>query len=547
MGSTASKINRIVTAMFACVATAGLLASCASASNNASPQQSFVSVNNTEPSTGLIPSDTSDMAGWKVVTQLFDGLVTFDNKGGLQYVGAQSIEPNADASKYTITLKPGLTFSNGEAITADTYAKTWSFAANAANGQMGASIFATIQGYDQLQDPKGDKNATLSGLHVVNDTTLEVTLNAPDSSFPYKVGDVAFLPLPSSAFSDIKKFGEHPIGNGPYELKDWQHDQSITLVPNPKYAGPRSVRNGGITFQIYQSLDSAYADLLAGNLDVLDTIPNAQLATYRSEKRVTAFNQPGPAFVSLTIPQNLAHFSGKEGQLRRQAIAHAIERDKIASAIFKDTVTPATDFLAPVIKGYSKDLDSDGALKYDEALAKQLWDQANEIAPWEGSFEIAYASDGTDKEWVDAVAHSLTNVLGIDAKPSIFPTNKELSSAIHDRTVGAAFRSGLQSDYPHPEGYLVQGYASWSGGGTGLNHGDYNSAEFDGLMRKAAAESDIDKAVAIYQDSERVLLRDLPVIPLWYRNVTAAAGKKVSTVPFNYMGVPDYVALEIKS
>ena len=67
-------------------------------------------------------------------------------------VEAESITPNDDASEYTIALKPNLAFSNGEKITADTYAKSWSFAANAANGQVGASIFEDIQGYDELQD-----------------------------------------------------------------------------------------------------------------------------------------------------------------------------------------------------------------------------------------------------------------------------------------------------------------------------------------------------------------------------------------------------------
>ena len=170
------------------------------AGESGSSSKSVVTVNNVEPAAGLIPSNTNDMAGWKVVTQLFEGLVTFSDTGELVYADAKSITPNDDASQYTITLRSGLKFSNGEKITAQTYAKSWSFAANAANGQMGAAIFATIKGYDGLQDEHGDKDAQLSGLEAVNDTTLKVTLAAPDSSFAYKVGDVAFLPLPDEAY-----------------------------------------------------------------------------------------------------------------------------------------------------------------------------------------------------------------------------------------------------------------------------------------------------------------------------------------------------------
>ncbi|MCB5513499.1 ABC transporter substrate-binding protein, partial [Erysipelatoclostridium ramosum] len=65
----------------------------------------------------------------------------------------------------------------------------------------------------------GGNDAQLSGLKVVDDHTLQVTLNAPDSSFPYKVGDVAFLPIPESAYADANAFGDHPIGNGPHMPK----------------------------------------------------------------------------------------------------------------------------------------------------------------------------------------------------------------------------------------------------------------------------------------------------------------------------------------
>lgn len=536
--------HRMLAPLAAAAAVLTLLAGCAtgqSSTNGAhSRNGTVISVNNTEPATGLVPANTNDLAGWKVVTLLFDGLVTFDDNGGLTYVGAKSIEPNADASRYTITLKDGLKFSNGERITAETYARSWSYAANAVNGMLGAATLSTIKGYDALQHAGVDRNAQLEGLRVVDPHTLSVTLNAPDSSFPYKVGDIAYLPLPSSAYRNIKAFGEHPVGNGPYKLKSWDHGRSIELEPNPDYDGPRKAKNGGIDFQIYQSLDAAYADLLSGHLDVLDTIPNTALATYRRQKGITAISRPGPGFTSITIPSVLDHFNGEEGQLRRAAIAHAIDRERIASRIFRGSVTPATDFLAPVIRGYSSDLDTAGTLAYNPAQARKLWAQADAISPWSGTFRIAYASDTTDKQWVDAAVNSIKNVLGIDATSYPFPTSAELSTAINERTVGAAFKSGLQSDYPHPEGYLVQGYGSAYADGRGLNNGDYRSAEFDSLIAQAAAQTDLDTSIALYQQAERVLLHDLPVIPLWYKNVTAAAASSVTSAPFNYMGVPAY-------
>ena len=293
-GSITTGLLKPITAALSIVA---LLAGCGSVEakdtvTEATSADKVVSVNVTEPSNGLLPSDTSDMSGWKIVSQLYDGLVTFDAEGNETLVEAESITPNDDASEYTIVLKPNLTFSNGEKITADTYAKSWSFAANAANGQVGASIFEDIQGYDDLQDAEGSKTAQLSGLTVVDGTTLKVRLKASNSAFLYKIGDIAFLPMPSEVIKNPKEYGQKPIGNGPYKLKAYKSGEEIILEKDDSYKGPRKVKNAGIDFKVYQSLDAAYSDLLAGNLDVLDSIPTSALKTYQNEKNITAVSKP---------------------------------------------------------------------------------------------------------------------------------------------------------------------------------------------------------------------------------------------------------------
>lgn len=531
----------IAAALSATLALSGCGSTSAESSNGTKASaDSIITVNNVEPGAGLIPGNTADTAGWKVVTQLFDGLVTFSNDGKVVLADAQSITPNADASVYTIKLKSNLAFSNGEKVTAESYAKAWSFSANATNGQMGAAIFSTIKGYDDLQNGTASKDAQLSGLRVVDDSTLEVSLATPDSSFEYKVGDVAFMPLPSVAYKDITAFGKHPIGNGPYVFESWTPNEDISLKINESYDGPRKAANGGIHFKLYSDLNAAYADVQAGHLDIIDQIPSASLSSYKTDSGVTAIDKVGPGFKSLTIPQSLKHFGGEEGALRRQAISLAIDRKSITSKVMLGSATVATDFTAPPIAGYSTDIDTNKVLTYNKEKALELWKQADAISPWSGTFEISYAADGTDKAWVDAVNNSLKNVLGIDVESVPFSTSKELSTAILKRSVGTAFKSGMQSDYPHPEGYLVQAYGSAFADGKGLNNGDYKSAEFDSLISQAAAETDLNKAVTIYQSAEKVLLKDLPVIPLWYQNTNAATNGDVGNVEINYMGYPAY-------
>ncbi|MFD0704166.1 ABC transporter substrate-binding protein [Alloscardovia venturai] len=528
------------------------LAACGSlsSSNSTNAKESVdknatITVNSVEPTGELTPGNVSDTASWKIASQLFDGLVTFTNKGELVMDEAQSITPNEDASVYTIKLKKGLKFSNGESITAQTYAQAWSYAANAAHGQVGASIFATIQGYEDLQRKDVSPDAQLSGLKVLDNQTLQVTLNAPDSSFSYKVGDIAFLPIPSIAYKDMHKFGTNPtVSNGPYVLDKWNVNKDIKIKRNAAYTGIRKAKNAAIDFVVYDSLDTAYADLQSGNLDVLDTIPTSALENYKTDSTIQAFSDGSSAFKSITIPQFIEHFSGEEGNLRRQAISYAIDRDSIVKKILIGAATPATDFLAPVIAGYSKNLNGTDVLKYNPAKAQKLWAQADAISPWSGTFTIGYNADGSYKTWVDAIANSISNVLGIKAEGDAYATSKDFSTAVNQRQIKGAFRSGLQSDYPHPEGYLFQAYDSASADGKGLNNGDYKSTQFDSYMSEAAKQTDLKEAIKTYQRSEELLLKDLPVIPLWYDNVNAGAGQKMKTVKFNYMGLPSYYELQ---
>ena len=129
----------------------------------------------------------------------------------------------------------------------------------------------------------------MSGLQVVNDLEFTVRLKAPTIDFLLRLGHSAFYPLPDIAFRDMAAFGRDPVGNGPYKLADspdgpsWEHNVKIDLRPNPDYHGNRKPHNKGLRFEFYANLDTAYADLLSGNLDVLDTIPPSALPVYKRD------------------------------------------------------------------------------------------------------------------------------------------------------------------------------------------------------------------------------------------------------------------------
>lgn len=214
-------VKRFAAMAAACVMLVSV-AACGSKSDSgatANPGEAIISVNNTEPQSPLVPADTNEMGGGKVIRYLFEGLVSYDVNGKQHLEVAKSITPNDDASQFTIVINDGWKFTNGEAVTASSFADAWSYAANVKHAMKQASRMSIIKGYDELQDPNVSDDAKLSGLEVKDDHTLVVTLNHSDSVFPVQLAHQSFFPLPSVAYKDIKAFGKNPIGNGPYKLK----------------------------------------------------------------------------------------------------------------------------------------------------------------------------------------------------------------------------------------------------------------------------------------------------------------------------------------
>lgn len=533
---------KTLTVMVACGALVLPLAACGSSSAGGS-DDNIVRVYGCEPQNPLIPTDTNEVCGGNPETLLFSELIGFDAKGNPKNEVADSIEVNDGNTEYTIKLKKGWKFTDGTEVKAENFTRAWSYGANAKNAQLGASFFAPIQGFEDLQKDglKGDEQ--LSGLTVVDDYTFTVKLNAPSSVFKTMLGYSGYAPLPDSFFDDPKAFGENPVGNGAYKFDSWDHNQSIKLSKNPDYKGSFPAKNDGVWFMVYTDPQPAYADVEAGNLDSMDTVPTSALSTFESDDQVQAVNEPGNVSQSFTFAANQKHFSlDDEGRLRRAAVSMAIDREQIIDKVSNGTNTPAVDFTAPLIPGYSESVPGNEVLQYNPDKAKELWEQANQIAPWgdDESFDIAYNADGGGKDIYDAICNSIHNTLGIKSQATPYPTFSEMRDDITDRKITTAFRSGWQPDYPSAYSYLYSLYDSESADGKGSNDGDYKNPEFDALIDKANTESSDDAAKQDYQQAQEILFKDLPAVPLWYANNKGVAAKNVKGFTLTWQGIEDY-------
>ncbi|MDT9688368.1 ABC transporter substrate-binding protein [Streptomyces sp. P9(2023)] len=492
-----------------------------------------------DPQNPLEPANTNEVQGGKVLSMIFRGLKQYDPKTGeAQNMLAENIE-TTDSTNFTVTLKDGWTFSNGEQVTAQSFVDAWNYGAHLKNNQKNASFFGQIEGYDQVHPESGEPTAeTMSGLKVVDPKTFTVKLTQKFSTWPDTLGYAAFSPLPKSFFDDHAAWLDKPVGNGPYTVDSYAKGSQMELKRWAGYPGADKAKNGGVTLRVYTDNNTAYTDLTAGNLDLVDDVPASQLKNVEADLGDRYINVPAGIIQTLGFPFYDAAWNKPGQEKLRQGISRAINREQITDTIFQKTRTPAVDWTSPVLgaEGGFKDICGDFC-KYDAVEAKKLVTEGGGIPG--GTMKISYNADtGSHKEWVDAVCNSINNALG-DNRACVgnpIGTFADFRSQVSTQKMPGPFRAGWQMDYPLIQNFLQPLYYT----NASSNDGKYTDPEFDKLVDQANAESDIAKAVETFQQAEEILRDDMGAVPLWYQNGSAGYSERVSGVMLNPFSVPVY-------
>ncbi|MER7890439.1 ABC transporter substrate-binding protein [Micromonospora sp. NPDC094482] len=497
---------------------------------------SAVSIQIGEPQ-HLVPTNTTETSGSQVLAGLFSPLVDYDAQNKPYEVAAESVT-STDNKVWTIKLKDGFTFHNGEKVTSEDYINAWNYGAYAPNGQGGSYFFEKIDGYQDLQGDK-PKAKEMSGLKKVDDLTFQVTLSAPYIDFKTMLGYNAFYPLPDAAFSapGVLKdsYEQAPIGQGPFKMKGtWQHDSKIDVERYDAYPGEKPKVNA-VEFRVYQQLTAAYADVLADNLDVLPTIPTESLSTAPTDLGDRYQTSPMSSFQFLAFPTFDKNFSNPDV---RKAISMAIDRDEITKSIFKNSQQPARSFVSPVLPGYRENT-AGAAGEFNPTEAKKLY----QAAGGPSKIVISYNGDGGHKDWVDATANQLKANLGVDVVGSAEPKFADLLTKVEKKQPVGMFRLGWVMDYPSMEDYLGPLYST----NGSSNYYGYSNPEFDRLVKEGSAAPTQEEAIKKYQQAEDILAKDMPVIPLRFGENVFGHSTKVSHVEMDLFQRVNLVKIEATS
>ena len=475
----------------------------------------------------LVPQNTNETNGAEVLNALFTPLVNFDTETSEPQYGpdagnavAESIE-SEDQQNWTIKLKEGWTFHNGDPVDAESYVRAWNAGALSTNAYGNSYFFENIVGYDDLQAEEGQEPAAteMTGLKAVDETTIEVELKAPFSQFPLTLGYTAFYPLPQAYEDDPKAYEEAPIGNGPFMMEgEWNHNQSIDVVRYEDYQGD-AAKADAVTFQIYSDVNTAYNDLLGGALDIMDSVPPERLGDVEAEFGDRFVERDSSSFTYIGFPLYDDRFSDVN---LRKAFSMAIDRQAIIDAVFNGTFTPAGSVVSPVVTG-GRENPCGESCEYNPEKAKQMFDEAG---GYDGKLTLWFNSGSGHETWMEAVSNQLRSNLGIENIEFKALDFAEYLALLDEEKVTGPFRLGWVMDYPSPQNYLEPIYGTT---GSSNNFG-YSNKEVDDLIAQGNAAESVDAGIEYYHQAEDIILSEMPNIPMWFGKVQGAYSENVDNV-----------------
>ena len=496
----------------------------------------------------LLPMDSNVSDNISVLDVVYDGLVRYDPETTEPYnYVAESVE-SEDNTVWTIKIKPDLTFQNGEPVDAAAFARAWNYAAYGPNAMANNYFFERIAGYDEMQgETDDDGNVTvepaakeLSGLKVVDDQTLEVTLIGPFAGFSTMLGYTGFFPIAQECLDDIEACAVKPIGNGPFKVDEWQQGVGLTASRWEDYPLDEAPAYDAIEWTEYAG-ESSWPDFQAGDLDAGSPPPAEQAAAESDPDLQERYVEgPGAALTYLGFPL-YAEGPWKDVEFRK-AISMAIDRQGIIDALLPGQRVPADSWVVPdgVPGGEAGTCQW---CTFDPDAAKAALEAAGGWPEGE-TLTIHLGQDETEEQLFKAIGDSISSTLGIpyelDPTPDFFSNRSE-------RAFTGAFRNNWFPDYPLNENYLAPVYASGDPKNGNTNFGYYNE-DFEAAIAAGDEAATLDEAVTHYQEAEQVLAEDFPTIPLVFSVNSYYYSDRLDNVVLDpFSGEPKLRLLEVSA
>lgn len=447
------------------------------------------------------------------IKMAFDGLLSFNDKLEVIPVAAAEVPTAAnggiskDGLTYTFKLRKNVTWSDGKPVTAKDFEYSIKRMLKPETAAEYASFYHDIKGGKELNEAKATTDAILGAVQVkaTDEATLKVTLAQPRPTF---LSIMALWPAYPLRQDVVEKFGakwtEPPnyVGNGPFVLKEWVHQDRMVFEANANYWGtkPKLQR---VVLRIIPDANAALAAYKNNELDMVGVPPGTEKATLEDPvlgKEVLRYAEL--VTFGLQMNNKKPPFDNKAV---RKALSKAIDRDAFVNQVRRGVGRPATSWIPPGMPGFDPNLGSEN--KFDAAKAKQELAAAgyadlSKLPPISFHFSDS-AGNRTIAQFIQA---QFKQNLGIDIKLEPLES-KAFQQLIKDKNHHMAYL-GWGADYPDPDNWLPELF----GTGAGNNNTLYSNPEFDKLATQAKKELDNAKRLQLWAQAHKMIVDDSPVV-----------------------------------
>ena len=479
----------------------------------------------------LDPHKTSTVYEAHILRDLFEGLVMQDQNAEMIPGAAESWTVSDDGTVYTFKLRQGATWSDGSPVTAEDFVYAFRRLEDPATGAEYASMLYVVKNGEEVNTGKAKPEEL--GVKAVDDQTFEVTLKSPTPYFLEMLTHQSTYPVNRAA---IEKLGDdwikpgNLVSNGAYTLAEFIPNDHIKLVKNPKFHDAANVKIDVVNYFPTEDRSTAIKRFEAGELDSNDDIPTEQMTDLKAKFGDQLRIGPYLGTYYYAIKTDKAPWDNVE---LRNAISMAIDRDFLAEKVWQNSMIPGYSMVPPGIEGYESAMasfaDKSQIDREDEAkaiLEKLGYGPNNPL-----KMEIRYNTSENHKNTAVAIQEQL-KPLGVEV--SLINTDtKTHYSLLEQKGDFDVARAGWIADYKDPESFL-----GISRKASGNNYANYNSPKFEELMDQAAAAGGKpEERLKYLSEAERVLVDDVPNLPLLYYSYKNLISPKLTGFVPNVMDI----------
>lgn len=468
---------------------------------------------------------------------LFVGLTITDAEGKTQNALADKIEMSDDGKKYTITLKDGLKWSDGNPLTANDFEFEWKRVLDPATGSKYAYQLYYIKGAQEFNEGKGSRDDV--AVKALDDKTLEVELVNPTAYFESVLGFYTYYPVSQKVVEANPDWAKDPssyVSCGAFKLTAWEHNARISMDKNDNFYDAANVSIDGIDMDILEDATTAWQKYVSGEYNVDLPLPTEIVAKLKEEGNNELVIAPSLGTYYYNLNKDVKPLNNLKV---RQALSLAIDRAVITDNVTKGGQIPATGLVPKgLLDDTSKDFTESGKslnlVSTDIEKAKQLLEEGlteEGMTAADVDLTILYNTSEAHMAIAQVIQQMWNSNLGINVKLE----NVEFQVKL-DREKSGQFeisRAGWIGDYEDPMTFIDMFVTDGS-----QNDVKYSNPEYDKLVAAAKASTEQKIRMDSMKKAEQLLLEDAAIIPIYFYTEPYAVKSNVTGIYKPLTGYP---------